>query len=60
MDHPHSHNQIHNCCLLSRLLPTSVAPHVMVKLAHLFFLKLSFLCYTEASHELAVLYMVGL
>ena len=26
MDHPHSHNQIHNCCLLSRLLPTSVVP----------------------------------
>ena len=26
MDHDHSHNQIHNCCLLSRLLPTSVVP----------------------------------
>ena len=43
--------RIHNCCLLSRLLPTSVVPHVMVKLAHLFsFLKLSFLCYKAASH----------
>ena len=57
MDHPHSHNQIHNCCLLSRLLPTSVVPHVMVKSAHLFsFLRLSFLCYTAASHQLPVLY----
>ena len=26
MDHDHSHNQIHNCCLLSRLIPTNVVP----------------------------------